>query len=181
MQPHFLFKQEPLVFYTSLEKKQSVYQFKISTVEDAASLSRYAAGLFPKPSEARAGLYELLLNAIEHGCYGIGAENKARMIENKNWYVEIARRQDMPENKNKSVDVVISQRKEGIYAIITDPGGGFDYKPWQDPAKIKEALHRPVGRGLARCKTEFFQRMSYNPQGNKIAAMQFLQEVKPLF
>lgn len=143
-------------------------KFKIRTVEQARSLARFAAGMFKDPARIEPGLYELLLNAVEHGCLGIGHALKTRLLQNNTWQTEVLRRQSLPENREKNVEVVIARRQEGIFAVITDPGTGFDWKSWitVDPSRAADTH----GRGIARARGLSFDSIAFNAEGNQVAA-----------
>lgn len=142
-------------------------KFRIRTVEEAEQLADYIARMFKDPDRLRHGLLELLVNAVEHGCLGIGHDLKTRLLASRSWQLEIARRQSLPENRQKSVDIVVARRDGGIYIVITDPGTGFDWKPWLslDPARAA-ATH---GRGIARARNLSFDNLNYNEAGNRVA------------
>lgn len=142
-------------------------KFKIRTVEEAARLAGFAAGMFRDPERVRSGLFELLLNAVEHGVLGIGHTLKTRLLATRSWQLEISRRQSLPENRQKHVDVVVARRTDGIYIVITDPGPGFDWKPWisLDPARAAETH----GGGIARAANLSFDSLKFNDSGNQVA------------
>lgn len=143
-------------------------KFKFRTIEEAAALSRFAACFFPDPAQAETGLYELLLNAVEHGCLGVGHALKTTLLENGTWEKEILRRQSLPENREKYAEAVAARRADGVFFVVTDPGEGFDWKQWItiDPARAG-AAH---GRGIARARGISFDTIAYNAAGNQVAA-----------
>lgn len=143
-------------------------KFKIQTVDQARSLAHFAAGMFKDPVRIEPGLYELLLNAVEHGCLGIGHTLKTQLLQNSTWQTEVQRRQSLPENRDKNVEVVIARRNEGIFVVITDPGAGFDWKSWitVDPSRAGDAH----GRGIARARGLSFDSIAFNAEGNQVAA-----------
>lgn len=143
-------------------------KFKIRTIEEARSLAHFAAGMFKDPARIEPGLYELLLNAVEHGCLDIGHDLKTRLLHHGTWDMEVARRQSLPQNREKNVEVVIARRSEGIFAVITDPGAGFDWKSWitVDPARAGDSH----GRGIARARGLSFDSIAFNAEGNQVAA-----------
>ncbi|MFN7112806.1 MAG: ATP-binding protein [Alphaproteobacteria bacterium] len=142
-------------------------KFKIHTVEQAAALSRFSAAMFRDPVRLEPGLYALMLNAVEHGCLEIGYDLKSRLLADGNWQTEIQRRQSLPENREKTVEVVIARRAEGVFIVITDPGSGFDWKSWIniDPARARDTH----GRGIARARGVSFDSLAYNAAGNQVA------------
>lgn len=142
-------------------------KFKIRSIEQAAALSRFTAAMFRDPARLEPGLYALMLNAVEHGCLGIGHDLKARLLEGGTWQDEVQRRQSLPENREKTVEIVIARRPEGVFIVITDPGPGFDWKSWIsiDPARARDAH----GRGIARARGVSFDSLAYNAAGNQVA------------
>lgn len=142
-------------------------KFKIRTVEQALTLARFTATMFRDPARLEPGLYALLLNAVEHGCLGIGYELKSKLLAENTWQAEILRRQHLPDNRQKSVEIVIARRPEGVFIVITDPGSGFDWKSWTsiDPARA----HATHGRGIARARGVSFDSLAYNAAGNQVA------------
>lgn len=143
-------------------------KFKIRTLEASETLSEFIADMFQDPGRIMPGLYELMANAVEHGCLDIGHTLKTQLIANKTLKAEIERRQSLPENRKKDVDVVIARRPDGIFVVITDPGKGFDWKSWiaLDPARAGETH----GRGIACARSISFDKITYNPAGNQVAA-----------
>src|SRR5690348_261367 len=88
-------------------------KFKARTLEEIEALAQFAAQMFADPSRTAPGLYELLLNAVEHGCLGVGHELKSRLLEKGLWEVEVRRRLSLPENRTKAVELVIARKPEG--------------------------------------------------------------------
>lgn len=142
-------------------------KFRIRTVEEAAALAGFAAKIFRDPARLAPGLHALLLNAVEHGCLEIGHEMKTRLQQDGLWAAEISRRQSLPENRQKSVEIVIARRAEGIFVVITDPGPGFDWQSWtsMEPARARDAH----GRGIALARSVSFDSLAYNAAGNQVA------------
>lgn len=143
-------------------------KFKIRTIEEAETLSKFASEMFYEPARVQSGLYELLLNAVEHGCLGIGYELKSKLMANNTWLAEVKRRQSLPENRKKHVDVLAAHKPEGIFVVITDPGPGFKWQNWMtiDPARSNE-MH---GRGIVKARSVSFDSLTYNPAGNQVVA-----------
>lgn len=139
-------------------------RFEMRTVEEAEILSRFAAEMFPDYARVQPGLYEILLNAVEHGCLGIGGM-KSTLTGNGTWEAEVRRRQSLSENRKKTVEVVVARKPQGVFAVINDPGPGFDWKSWImiDPARADERS----GRGIARARGLSFDEISYNAAGNQ--------------
>lgn len=169
MQPQLKIQNPPQQMFnnTPFSLMDSV-RFKFHTLNEAAAIAEYAARLFKDKKKIQSGLYELLANAVEHGCYGIGHGQKQAFLKNKSYSAEIARLESLPENRTRFADVVIGRRPEGIVAIISDPGDGFDWRAWNliDPS----SAGAPNGRGIARARHAAFDYVSYNEKGNQTIA-----------
>jgi two-component system cell cycle response regulator len=142
-------------------------KFKIRSIQEAAALARFTAAMFRDPLRLEPGLYALMLNAVEHGCLELGFELKTRLLAEDNWQAEVQRRQSLPENRQKTVEIVLARRPEGVFIVITDPGPGFDWKSWIniDPARARDTH----GRGIARARGVSFDSLAYNAAGNQVA------------
>ncbi|MBI1327315.1 MAG: response regulator [Alphaproteobacteria bacterium] len=153
-------------------------KFSFSTLAQAESLALFVSNCFPVPARVLPGIAELFVNALEHGNLGIGYETKAVLMDRGTWQQEIERRSEMPENKTKTVDVVITRKDDGVALIITDMGQGFDWKRYMivDPARSTEAH----GRGIAQANAMSFDKLTYNDAGNQAVAF-VRYNTKPLW
>ena len=140
-------------------------RFHLRTIEEAETAAATAANMFRDPVRAQAGLRALLLNAVEHGVLEIGHALKSRLVADGLWAEEIARRESLPENRRKTIEFVLSRKPDGIFAVVTDPGAGFDWRTWLtvDPARAGAI----AGRGIARARSASFDALSYNEAGNQ--------------
>lgn len=139
------------------------------TVDEAHAMAAYLAHFFPQPERVLTGLAELLINAVEHGHLGVGYESKSALLAEGAWEEEVARRQSLPENQGKFVEVVFQRKEDGLYVQIADQGIGFDWEPFLtiDPGR---ATHNH-GRGIAQANAQSFDRLQYNAKGNQVLAM----------
>jgi CheY-like chemotaxis protein len=140
--------------------------FRLRNLNEAQDIAFLLGSIFPRPEAAVTGLYELLLNAIEHGMLGIGYETKNALLATNEWENEIARRLSKNENRNKSVHVDFKQTPEQLEVTITDPGTGFDWRPFLqiEPARATQAN----GRGIAKVNLLSFDTMTYTGNGNQV-------------
>lgn len=143
-------------------------KFVLRTLEEAEALASFAALCFPEPERVLKGLSELLINAVEHGTYDIGYDAKGILVENDIWRQEVQRRSQLPDYQDRHVDVVISKKDNGIYAVITDQGNGFDWRRYMtiDPSRASSSH----GRGIARALAESFDKIAFNEKGNQVVA-----------
>jgi len=141
-------------------------EFRIHTPEEAQNVAFLLGSLFPRPDLAVLGLYELLLNAIEHGNLAIGYEEKAALLASSRWEEEIAKRLKLPEHASKHVMVQFAQDAKQLEVIICDQGAGFDWRPYLDiePSRATDAS----GRGIAKANHLSFDQLTYQGKGNQV-------------
>ncbi len=143
-------------------------KFRFSTLDEAESLSAFMAHCFPDPKRVLPGLAELMINAIEHGTYNIGYDRKSELIESGTMRAEIQRRSSLPEYQNRYVEAVITHKDNGVYAVITDQGEGFQWKRFLtiEPARAKDNH----GRGIAQANALSFDKLTFSEKGNQAIA-----------
>ncbi len=143
-------------------------KFRFCTIDEAESLSAFMAHCFPDAQRVLPGLAELMVNAIEHGTYDIGYEKKSSLIESGTMRAEITRRQALPDYASRYVEAVITHKDNGIYAVITDQGNGFNWKRYLtiEPSRAKDNN----GRGIAQANAISFDKLTFNEKGNQAIA-----------
>lgn len=153
-----------------------VCKFSFRTIEEAECLAAFAAQCFPDPERVLPGLGELLINAVEHGILEIGYENKTNLLNHDALRTEIERRQNLEEYKNRSAELLITRRDEGLYAVVSDHGKGFEWRRYMsiDPARAGDNH----GRGIAQAAVMSFDKLSFNETGNQ--AIAFVTEYRDL-
>ena len=146
-------------------------EFFIRTPEEAQNTALLLGSAFPNPELAISGVYELVLNAIEHGNLGIGYEEKGRLLADNAWEDEIERRLDMPENSQKKVIVNFEKFIDRREITIQDEGPGFDWQPYMEiePARATHAN----GRGIAKAFLLSFDQVKYEDKGNRVRAIMY--------
>ncbi len=150
-------------------------RFRIQTIDEAYDLALLIAQACPKSEKVAFGLNELIVNGIEHGNLQIGYDEKTMLQENNQWEGEIARRQILPENANKYVEVMFKRHPEHIQVTVSDQGQGFD---WSDYEEIKaDRLLESHGRGIAMAKALSFDRVNYQGNGNQVVCLVHLKDV----
>ncbi|MDR3669869.1 MAG: response regulator [Holophaga sp.] len=140
--------------------------FRFQTMQQCEHLAGLLANSCPDPKRASVGLYELMLNALEHGNLGISYEEKTALVEAKGWEAEMRRRQNLPENLGRHVTVLLNRSPGKIRFKVQDQGQGF---PWQD---YQEANPRHLfdnhGRGILLAKWDTFDRVTYLGNGSTV-------------
>ena len=141
-------------------------EFTFQTPDEAENIALLVGRIFPSPELAVPGLYELLINAVEHGNLEIGYEEKGRLLASGTLEDEIQRRLNLPEYKNRKAIIQYSNNGNEIRVRITDEGKGFDWQPF-----IKIETSRATssnGRGIVKAKFLNFEKMDYYGTGNQV-------------
>ena len=142
--------------------------FNFKTLDDVHSIAMLVASACPSTDRSMAGLFELMLNAVEHGNLGIGYECKSELNKKGEWSDEIARRQQLDCNKNKIAQIHFKRRDKFIEIVISDQGKGFDWKSYMDFELYR--LLDSHGRGIAIANNVSFDEIKYNSTGTEVTA-----------
>jgi len=139
---------------------------EIQTLEEAKLASIQLARLASDPEKIVMGLYELMVNAIEHGNLGIGYELKSSLANSAEWINEIEKRINIPENKNRKVIVDYKAQNNELVFTITDQGDGFNYKEFLDISTAR--CLNTSGRGIAVARVLCFDGLEFVAPGNRV-------------
>jgi DNA-binding response OmpR family regulator len=161
----FQFKELISTDLTEEEKKFVLSPSNANILPVLNQITLNVGSLFPDSEiiNLKIGIEEMINNAIEHGCLGIGFEEKNKALQT-GVYDELI--------KEKSAQLTAVPRKvfiaslltaEGITITIGDDGDGFDWKNL--PGLSKENLLQCNGRGIFLTKI-FFDSVEYNAKGN---------------
>lgn len=143
--------------------------FEIQTMDEGQELASLLASVCPRSDKVALGLWELMLNAIEHGNLGITYQEKAQLVETDKWFEEVERRMALPENASKKVMVWFESSDDDIRFLIRDHGPGFDWKAFEE--LNPERAFDPNGRGIHLSRTVSFDRIEYKGGGNEVLAV----------
>lgn len=111
-------------------------------------------------------LYEVLINAVEHGNLGI------TYVDKKNWIVEGVYKNKLfsllesDSAKNKKVYVDITIDDNSLTTIVEDEGNGFDPKK-QMNEQMNDGVIRENGRGMVLINS-YFDDIIFNEKSNKV-------------
>jgi DNA-binding response OmpR family regulator len=144
-------------------------RFEFQNIDEGKMLTTLLASLFPDPSRVAIGLWELLLNAVEHGNLGISYEEKARLVEADEWHIEVRRRMALPENLSKTVTVDFERTESETRFLIQDQGKGFNWMNFMD--FTPDRAFDLNGRGIHLARSLSFDRVEYNDAGNQVLAV----------
>ena len=141
-------------------------EFRFRRFDEIGPLLEVLTGLCPAPETAAIGLSELLLNAVEHGNLGISYEDKRQLRLQNKWEVEVARRQELPEYRDRWVRVRVVRHGDHIEFGISDEGAGFDWRKYLeiDPERAAD----PNGRGIAMARMLSFDSLEYRGSGSLV-------------
>ena len=109
---------------------------------------------------------EFLLNAHEHGNLGIGREEKAALLEEEKFDIEVKNREA---ESNKKIGVAVSVLKDEVAVKISDDGAGFDYDKQlaMSDDDLLAMLTMPSGRGVYM-GSRYFDRVQYSDGGSTV-------------
>lgn len=144
---------------------QSVFQFR--TRQEAQKLATILSLYSPSPVPVAIGLSELFLNAIEHGCLGIGHDEKGELIDQGLLEQEIESRLTSPEYQDRFATVEFSKDGNEFTFTVQDPGDGFDHLTYMSDQEGHTKKH---GRGIVMAKG-CFTTLSYTGNGNTVRAV----------
>jgi CheY-like chemotaxis protein/anti-sigma regulatory factor (Ser/Thr protein kinase) len=119
----------------------------------------------------RFGLYEMIINAIEHGNLGITYDEKSAALEDDRLNELIATRCVEPHRAELYVRVECEISSTGLKCIISDEGTGFDHQRYaklDDPTALFEEIGSSLhGRGILLTTLQF-DSVQFNDVGNQV-------------
>lgn len=106
---------------------------------------------------------EFLLNAHEHGNMKIGREEKAALLEEEKFDIEVKNREA---ESDKRIHVAASVLKDEVAVKISDDGDGFDYDKQLNMSEddLLAMLTMPSGRGVYM-SSRYFDSIQYSDGG----------------
>ena len=124
------------------------------------------------------GLYELIVNAVEHGNLGIGFEEKRSLlaVSPQEWTSSIERRAKEERYRTRKVRVGFRQEDGRCEWVIEDMGEGFD--PEAVPACFGEGIEELSGRGIFLAQLQFDE-LEFLDKGNRVRAVKYTSPANP--
>lgn len=141
-------------------------RFRFRRLDEARELAAWLALACPDPQGAQLGLFELMVNAIEHGNLGIAYEEKTQLLSEFRLEEEIERRLRLPENQDKFAEVEYKDLGDSFEFFIRDCGPGFDFMRFQ--SLTVETAYSHHGRGIVIARNLCFDDMEYIGRGNQV-------------
>jgi len=122
----------------------------------------------------RLSLYEMLVNAMEHGNLEINYEMKKNLLEEVMDYQRyLQERANQDPFRDRKVHVAYEYDTKSIAFTITDEGKGFDVSKVPNP-HASENLERLNGRGIFISRVNM-TKVIYNDKGNSVTLYKELQ------
>ncbi len=147
-------------------------EFHYQTHEDARALAALLVRVYPDPDRVAVGVWELIINAVEHGNLEISYEEKTRLMAERRMLAEVNERLSWPRFRDRVAIVVLERDAQSLTLIVEDQGPGFDWKPYLELAPDR-AFHTH-GRGIAMAKALSFDEIVYEGRGNRVTAKVYL-------
>lgn len=170
-----LHRREQLVHIAELAQQRQTLAlleraaFTLRTIEEAQGLSALLSSLCPDPERVAVGLFELLVNAVEHGNLGISYAEKSALIEAGRWRREVEERLADERLGRRRATVEFERTADELRFTITDQGEGFDWSRFDRFAP--ERAFDVNGRGIYMARMASFDRVDYHPPGNRVCAV----------
>ncbi|OHD70538.1 MAG: hypothetical protein A2W19_09030 [Spirochaetes bacterium RBG_16_49_21] len=126
-------------------------------------------------SMIRAGLFEAIINAIEHGNLHLTFEEKTESLHNGSYFELVKERQMDSTLNEKKVHIDYSLNRERVVYKISDEGEGYNYSLM---GNVSPYDYRDIslehGRGLYIIKGTF-DVVKYNKKGNQILLVKYFK------
>lgn len=122
------------------------------------------------------GLQELLINAIEHGNLDITNIEKQELLDRGDYSRVLKERMQLPEYKEKFVDIKIFSTPEYLKITLEDMGKGFDPSQIPDPENPENFL-KESGKGILMA-IHAFDKVEYNAIGNGVTLIKYSEFVE---
>jgi CheY-like chemotaxis protein len=142
---------------------------EVRSLADAFDAAVKLAPLSAKPEKVVVGLYELLLNAVEHGNLEITYNEKTRLLNDRIWKEEISTRLSGSPYCDRSATVTARPGGGGLQYFIKDQGNGFKSEPYLQLQTYRAGDNH--GRGIAIANNGCFTRLQYRGRGNEVLAV----------
>lgn len=143
-----------------------ITHYEVRRLEEIYALSVELAQHFPDPLAVQIGIYELLINALEHGNLAIDEQTKMQLVREYRWKAEVERRLQLLQHRDKHVTVELEVDEEKCCVTITDQGDGFDWRHHMAPGeRVRDGLS---GLGLLMVRHAGFDAITFNEKGNQV-------------
>jgi len=143
--------------------------FNVHTYANLVSNFLYNLSYIDQESKDRlhVALFEMLMNAVEHGNCSISYEEKSAWLEGGGDILSLIRLNcNEPAIRNKRVYFTYRITPERSFYTIRDEGRGFD---WRSYLKQRDAVNLGLhGHGISMTD-HYMENLSYNDRGNEVS------------
>lgn len=146
--------------------------FSFHNLQEAQHVTSLLAKASPHPEKVATGLFELIVNAIEHGNLEVSYQEKTRLQSLEQWESELEKRLADPRMGQRRVYVDMARDGQALRFTIRDEGQGFDWQNFQDSAP--DTLLSSHGRGILIARKLSFDQLDYLGNGNTVVATTYL-------
>jgi CheY-like chemotaxis protein/anti-sigma regulatory factor (Ser/Thr protein kinase) len=144
-------------------------RFEFRTHKEAQWVTALLAKACPHPERVATGLFELLVNAIEHGNLELSYADKSRLQASEEWEQELDKRLADPALGKRMVSVDYLRQPDRISFNIIDQGKGFDWVHFMDTESLSYLDSH--GRGILIARKLSFDQVNYEGSGNTVQAL----------
>jgi CheY-like chemotaxis protein/anti-sigma regulatory factor (Ser/Thr protein kinase) len=142
-------------------------EFRIKSIKDSHELAPILANACPDPERVLTGIMEILNNAIEHGNLGISYQEKTELHNNDKLMEEIFNRLELPEYKDKYVQIIFEKLEDKIQIVVKDQGKGFDWEKYLSIKAMTINAFKTHGRGIFMARKLSFDDLIYEDNGSR--------------
>lgn len=139
---------------------------RFQTPMQAQHIAMFLSQLTADSERAYLGLWEVFINAIEHGNLGISYVEKSKLLDDQTLDEVTTERLAAEKFQNHYVRVSFVVDEDSVSFDIKDDGNGFNWKPFL--AIDDERISEKNGRGIAVARTMSFDELAYIESGNHI-------------
>ncbi len=115
------------------------------------------------------GLYEILVNALEHGNLEITSEEKEQAQAEQRYSQFLQERLQDPQYQDRTIHVRMEYTSRQASFTITDEGSGFNWRKLPEQFS-QDNLFLEHGRGVLMAKLAFDE-VRYNEKGNQVTLL----------
>jgi YesN/AraC family two-component response regulator len=119
------------------------------------------------------GLYEIIINAIEHGNLDISYEDKSRALKDNSYPELLSYRKVRADRQKKNVFINCRYTRDEMVVEVKDQGKGFDLDNLPD-LNNPEAIISDHGRGILLASL-FFDEVNFREPGNCVELIKRFQ------
>lgn len=160
---------------TSTPNGSKVERRFFRTPAQARQLAHEFTRHLPQPAKVEVGLFELLMNAVEHGNLGISASEKQKLMSEDRFVAELEARLSDPRFENRQACLEVTRTAFSVIFSIKDDGEGFDWRGYVADGGPSGASSLESGRGIMIARKVGFERVEYVDPGNQVIATALLQ------